>query len=329
MSANKDLVLELIRNCEDYISGQEICEKLGVSRTAVWKNINELREDGYVIEAGRNKGYRLLMNTTNLSGTEILFGIKNDEIGRQIVVLDETDSTNNEVKRRAEQGAAGGLLVVSDSQTGGRGRRGRGWSSPKGSNVYMSLLLRPDFLPERASMLTLVTAMAVCEAVHAVTGIDAQIKWPNDVVAGGKKLCGILTEMSAEADYINYVVIGIGINTNVTEFPEEIKNTATSLLLESKGIVDRNRIIAEFCNCFAQKYDLFRQKKDMTLLLKSYNKSLVNRGREVRILDPGGEYEGVSEGIDAEGRLIVRKEDGSAVKILSGEVSVRGVYGYV
>lgn len=329
LNSNKDRVLELIRDCEDYISGQEICEKLGISRTAVWKNINLLKEEGYVIEAVRNKGYRLVMNTSQLSRAEIILGMNTKEIGRKLVVTEELDSTNNEVKRMAEQGAENGLLVVSNSQTAGKGRRGRYWESPKGSNIYMSLLLRPGFLPERASMLTLVAALAVREAVFYVTGISTQIKWPNDLVYKGKKICGILTEMSAEADYINHVVIGIGINTNIKEFPEEIRKTATSLLLESGKNIDRNSLISAFCNSFERKYECFKEKKNMTLLLDEYNENLVNNGRVVRIIESSGEYEGISKGIDEEGKLTVKIEDGTVKRIMSGEVSVRGVYGYV
>lgn len=329
LDSNKDRVLALIRDCEDYISGQEICEKLDVSRTAVWKNINLLKEEGYVIEAVRNKGYRLVMNTTQLSRAEISLGLNTREIGHKLVVAGELDSTNNEVRRMAEQGAENGLLMVSDSQTAGKGRRGRKWTSPRGSNIYMSLLLRPRFLPDRASMLTLVAAMAVREAILSVTGVSTRIKWPNDLVHEGKKVCGILTEMSAEADYINYVVIGIGINVNIREFPEEIRKTATSLLLETGKNVDRNKIISAFCNSFEGKYGLFTEMEDMTLLLDEYNENLVNNGRGVRIIEPSGEYEGVSEGIDREGKLAVRKEDGTVTRVLSGEVSVRGVYGYV
>lgn len=329
LNSNKDRVLALIRDCEDYISGQEICEKLDVSRTAVWKNINLLKEEGYVIEAVRNKGYRLVMNTTRLSRPEVILGLDTEEIGRNLVVAEEMDSTNNELKRMAEQGAESGFLVVSDSQTAGKGRRGRNWASPKGSNIYMSLLLRPGFLPDRASMLTLVAALAVREAILLVTGISTQIKWPNDLVYEGKKVCGILTEMSAEADYIHYVVIGIGINVNIKEFPEEIRRTATSLMLESGKKVDRNKIISAFCNSFEKKYERFVEMEDMTLLLNEYNENLVNNGRSVRIIEPSGEYEGVSEGIDKEGKLTVKKEDGTVTKVMSGEVSVRGVYGYV
>lgn len=325
----KDKILELIKNCNGYISGQQICEALDISRTAVWKHINTLKEEGYVIEAVRNKGYRLVMNTGKLSKAGILSGLSTETVGRNLVVFDEIDSTNNEAKRMAENGAMAGTLVISDSQTAGKGRRGRNWSSPRGSSIYMTLMMRPDINPVKAPMLTLVAAMAARMAVYDASGIQSMIKWPNDLVCNGKKICGILTEMSAEPDFINYVVIGIGINVNIEGFPDEIKDMATSLKIESGHDVDRNHIISEFCNYFEGFYDKFINGGGMKMLTEEYNANLINCGRQIRVLDPSGEFTGISEGINENGELKVIKEDGSAVTVMSGEVSVRGVYGYV
>lgn len=324
----KDKILELIKNCNGYISGQQICEELDISRTAVWKHINMLKEEGYVIEAVRNKGYRLVMSTGNLSKAGILSELNTETVGRNLVVLDKIDSTNNEAKRMAENGAAAGTLVISDSQTAGKGRRGRSWSSPDGSSIYMTLMMRPDINPVKAPMLTLVAAMAVRKAVHEASGIQSMIKWPNDLVCNGKKICGILTEMSAEPDFINYVVIGIGINVNIEGFPDEIKDTATSLKIESGHYIDRNHIISEFCNYFESYYNKFTGS-GMKMLTEEYNANLINFGRHIRVLDPSGEFTGISKGINENGELLVVKEDGSTVTVMSGEVSVRGVYGYV
>lgn len=327
--SNKEKVLELLQGENEYISGQEICEKLNISRTAVWKHINLLKEEGYVIEAVRNRGYRVVMNTTQITKGGVLLGLKTETIGRNLLVYEEIDSTNNQAKKMAEDGAKDGTLLVSDSQTAGKGRRGRVWTSPKGSSIYMTLLIRPNFNPQQASMLTLVAAMAVRKAIESTAKVQTQIKWPNDLVCNGKKVCGILTEMSAEPDFINYVVIGIGINVNMTDFPEEIRNTATSLKIEKQESVDRNRIIAEFCNWFEKYYEIFQKKNNLEDLVDEYNRHLVNRGRMVRIIEPKGDYEALSDGINENGELIVKREDGTIEQIMSGEVSVRGVYGYV
>jgi BirA family biotin operon repressor/biotin-[acetyl-CoA-carboxylase] ligase len=326
---NKNRVLELIKGCDGYISGQQICEQLNISRTAVWKNINLLKKEGYVIEAVRNKGYHLVMNTDRLSDVEIGMNVAAKFIGKKLLVFDEIDSTNNEAKRMAENGAAEGTLVISDSQTAGKGRRGRSWSSPKGSSIYMTLLLRPKLSPQYASMLTLAAAMAVRAALSDAAGVESMIKWPNDLVVNGRKICGILTEMSADPDDINYVVIGIGINVNMKEFPQDIEKTATSVCMEKGKPADRNRIIAAFCNYFENYYERFLKGCGMKLLMDEYNKYLINTGRTIRVLDPAGEYTGISSGINDNGELIVKKEDGTFVTVMSGEVSVRGVYGYV
>lgn len=325
----KGKILAFLKCSKDYVSGQEISQKLNVSRTAVWKHINNLRKEGYVIDAIKNKGYRLLMPTDRISAAEITQGLSTSEIGRRLVVLDEVDSTNNEAKRQAECGACSGTIIISEKQTAGKGRRGRNWTSPKDCSVFMTVLLKPDMPPSRASMLTLVAAMAVRHAVYEVSGVEAMIKWPNDLVCDGKKICGILTEMSAEMDYINYVIIGIGINVNMEEFPEEIADKASSLSLCCGKRLDRNRIIASFCNAFERVYARFMPDCDMKNLMEEYNAVLVNLGKPVRVMDMENVCEGISEGINEKGELLVRKADGTVERILSGEVSVRGVYGYV
>ena len=232
------------------------------------------------------------------------------------------------MKRRAEAGAGHGLLAVSEVQTAGRGRMGRPWSSPAGSGIWMSLLLRPALSPIQASGLTLVMALAVREAIMAMTGADCGIKWPNDIVSEGKKVCGILTEMSAEPDRINHVVIGVGINVTDDSFPEEIRDRAISVWQICGQKIRRAELIAEILKRFEHFYDLYLQNGNMSALLEEYNAALINRGRKVRVLDPAGEYEAVAEGINASGGLIVEK-DGQRKEVISGEVSVRGVYGYV
>ena len=323
-------ILQVLRETDGFVSGQNICRKLAVTRTAVWKAIGQLREEGYVIEAVPNKGYRLKSSPDSISAAEIGSRLTTRWAGLPTVFLKKIDSTNNEAKRRAEKGAVHGSLFVAEEQDAGKGRRGRSWESPVGSAIAMSLLLKPWFSPGSASMLTLVAAMAVADGIRAVTGLETGIKWPNDIVINGKKVCGILTEMSAEMDCINYVVIGIGINVNVTEFPEEIRDRATSILLETGEQVCRAEIIAQILSAFERYYELFLETEDLTLLKQVYEERLVNLGKPVCVLDPKGEWKGEARGIDEKGRLLVKAEtDGEVRAVESGEVSVRGVYGYV
>ena len=322
-------ILALLREKDGYISGQELCDRFGVSRTAVWKAINQLKENGYEIEAVSNKGYHLVSQKDILTQNEINSRMSTKWIGKELYYYETTGSTNVDVKRLLEDGAKEGVLVVGGEQTQGRGRRGRGWQSPPHTNIYMSLGLRPDYQPDLAPMVTLIQAMAVAKAVDDVCQIKTQIKWPNDVVINGKKICGILTEMSAETGYIQYVVIGTGINVNIKEFPDEIKETATSLCLEKGEMVLRAPIIAKTMEYFEEYYDKFLQTKDLSLLVEEYNSILVNTGNKVKVLEPNNEYEAIAKGIDEKGQLIVEKADGTIEYVYAGEVSVRGVYGYV
>lgn len=193
----------------------------------------------------------------------------------------------------------------------------------------MTLILRPEFEPHRASMLTLVTALAVSDAIRSLTGLEAVIKWPNDIVCGGKKVVGILTEMSTEAEWIRYVIVGIGINVNMDGFPGELGKTATSLKLELGRGVKRSPLVAAVMNAFEKYYALFEKAGDLSGLVDTYNLWSANTGRQVRVLDPAGEYQGEALGIDSQGALLVKCSEGEVKSVISGEVSVRGVYGYV
>lgn len=248
--------------------------------------------------------------------------------GRRVHFFEELGSTNTQAKLEAESGAAEGTLVVADMQTAGRGRRGRSWSSPAGTNVYFTLILKPAYVPDKASMVTLVMALAVAEGISGTCGLRAEIKWPNDVVVNGKKVCGILTEMSAEHGVINHVVIGVGVNVGLQEFPPEIVS-ASSLQAECGREVSRTELLANIMKSFEKYYESFRQNADLSDILDPYNALLVNRDREVRVLDPKGEFQGVARGIDGRGKLLVEREDGSIAEVYAGEVSVRGIYGYI
>jgi BirA family biotin operon repressor/biotin-[acetyl-CoA-carboxylase] ligase len=330
-----DEILKRLRSAEGYVSGQELCEYYGVSRTAIWKAIKQLESEGYIIEAQNNKGYRLVEDSSAdvFSKVEIESYMDTKWVGKKLVFHKETGSTNLDAKKLADEGAASGALVVADMQTAGRGRRGRDWVSPAGKDIYMTLMLRPECRPDKASALTLVMALAVLEGIQDVVKMPNDtslgIKWPNDIVINNKKTCGILTEMSAELDGIHYVVIGVGINVNQTEFAEDIRNTATSMYIESGEKINRSKLVARVMHYFEEDYEIFANTWDLTGLVDKYNKYLVNCGKEVRVLDPKGEYDAYAEGINENGELIVkRKDNNETVLVYAGEVSVRGVYGY-
>ena len=326
-------MIRLLREKKDYISGQELCDRFQVSRTAIWKIINQLKEEGYVIESKQNRGYRLLESPDIMEAYELESRMCTKWAGRKVFYKKETGSTNIDCKLLAGQGAPHGALAVTERQVSGRGRRGRGWESPAGESIYMSILCRPDFPPDRAPMLTLVMGVSVAQAVEKYTGLPAKIKWPNDVVVNGKKICGILTEMEMglETKEIQYLVIGVGINVNNEAFPEELRDKATSLLLESGGKehkIYRAPLVQHVMEAFEKNYELFLRTLDLSLLKDVYNAFLVSRDAPVKVLDPKGEYTGIARQIDDAGDLLVETEDGEVKKVYSGEVSVRGLYGY-
>lgn len=250
-------------------------------------------------------------------------------LGKKVYYYEKTGSTNLDAKQLAEDGAPHGTLVVAEEQTDARGRRGRSWQAPAGSNLYFSLVLRPNFPAEHASMLTLVMAVSVARAVREQCGLKAEIKWPNDIVVNKRKVCGILTEMTLEARAIGYVIVGVGINVNQKEFPEDIRETATSLSRESGNVFSREELLQRIMEFFEADYETFLKTENMALLMDTYNSWLVNKGVQVKVLEPSGEYAGTAQGINENGELLVERENGHLEAVYAGEVSVRGIYGYV
>ena len=271
---------------------------------------------------------------------------------RNCIHKEITDSTSNDISRLALAGAPEGTVVVADMQTAGKGRRGRSWETESGTSLLFSLLLRPTIAPDTAPQLTLLMAMAVTKVIRELTGLSAQIKWPNDVVVNAKKVCGILTEMRLKDSAVDYVVVGTGVNVNQTSIPVELENSATSLLLEKiKQVVsDENRgariddktaaadceerfdkegLLDAILRAFEEYYERFLQTEDLTEMMSEYNKWLVSLDKEVKVLDPKGEFTGISKGINEKGELLVELPDGEVKAIYAGEVSVRGLYGYV
>ena len=329
MKKMKAEVLKMLRESDGYVSGQQICERFGVSRTAVWKAIRRLQEEGYQVEAVRNRGYRIVDSPDVMTKEELESLMKTRWAGKNIVYYAETDSTNLRIKQLGDEGAPEGTLAVADHQSAGRGRRGRSWDSPAGSSIYMSVLLRPKIAPDRAPMLTLVMACSVAEGIMDCEDVKVQIKWPNDIIINGKKLVGILTEMSTQIDYINHVTVGVGINVNMTGFPEELRATATSLRIETGHVVKRAPLIAAVMERLETNYEVFMKTEDMSGLMEKYSSLLVNREKEVMVLGAREQYRAYALGINNTGELIVRRDDGTEEAVYAGEVSVRGVYGYV
>lgn len=324
----KGQILKMLLETEDYVSGQKLCESFGVSRTAVWKAVNQLKEEGYEIESVTKKGYRIV-SSPDLVTKEAIEGKMNTKVlGRKVVYHEVVDSTNNIAKELSEQKDSHGTLCTAEIQNGGKGRRGRSFYSPAGSGIWMSLLLKPDMTPQAASMLTPLAALAVVRGIlEEEKDLDLKIKWPNDIIYKKKKLCGILTEMGAEPDCIHYVVVGIGINVNTIEFPKEIQEVATSLYLATGKNTDRSSLICRIMKHFEEYYERFLEAKSLAPFVEEYNALLVNRGEEVKV-SGSEELSGTALGINETGELLVETKEG-VVPVLSGEVSVRGIYGYV
>ena len=256
--------------------------------------------------------------------------LKTKWIGKKIFFYDSIDSTNARAKEEAKQGVPGGTLFVAEGQTAGRGRRGRDWESPAGKNIYFTLLLKPDCVPNQAAMLTLVMAMAVAEAIErSVQTGTVRIKWPNDIVINGRKVCGILTEMGLKGTAIDYVAVGVGLNVYRQKFGPELADKAADIETLCGKKISRSALLVDILEIFEEKYAVFQKDLSLARLKCGYDKILVNRGLEVRVLDPKGEYSGIALGITDTGELLVRQSDGSVTEVYAGEVSVRGICGYV
>lgn len=324
----KEEVLRYLKAQADYVSGEEISKNLGVTRASIWKIMNKLKEEGYQIKSSTKKGYKLIETPNVITKEEVNDIITTKNLGCDIRYFDIVDSTNEEVKRLARAGAIEGLTVIADKQIAGKGRLGRVWDSPGETNIFMSILLRPRIKPDKASQVTLIAGLAMCEAIREVTKLDAKIKWPNDIVVNGKKVCGILTEMSAEMDGINYIVVGIGVNVNNTNFPGNLPY-ATSLKLEGDMEYPRREIIKVFLEKFEPYYMAYKEAPTLEMILPAYKRYCITLADKVKIIDSIKEYIATPLDISIDGSLIVKTEDGEEKTIFSGEVSVRGIYGYV
>lgn len=328
----KEQVLALLTAQEGgYISGEAMSRALGISRAAVWKDIDALRKEGCEITAAPRRGYRLENDPDRLTEGTILPFLADPAGTERLICLDTVDSTNNYAKTLAMRAAAERTAITADEQTGGRGRLGRSFQSPKGKGIYLTMLFRPDISPARAATLTACTAVAVCEGIEAAVGISPGIKWTNDIVLGDKKLCGILTEMALEGETgaLQYIVTGIGINVNHTpeDFSPEVRPIAASLRQQLGRPVPRGRLCACVINALDDMYsDWLSGGGDHR---ERYRRRCLTLGKPVRILRGDQAREAFAEDIDDDFGLIVRYPDGHRETVSSGEVSVRGLYGYI
>lgn len=326
----KDKIIEILRdNKELFISGQDISDRLKVSRTSVWKHISKLKEEGYVIESVSRKGYKLLESPDILDPKLIDKLLNTKYIGRNIYNYDSIDSTNREAKNIA-QNVEKGTIILAEEQLKGKGRLGRRWTSTKGKGIWMSIILKPDISPSEAPKITQIAAAAVSSSIESI-GIDNKIKWPNDIVVNGKKTCGILTEMSGEMNRINYIVIGIGVNVNLEkeDFPQELKDMATSLRIEKEENINRIELAAKILNKIEYLYEdfIYTGSIENSINICKKNSALIDK--RVKLINGNNIKEARALNIDDEGRLIVRYDDGNIEEIISGEISIRGTKGYV
>lgn len=320
MTTKGQLLNYLKSNKEIWISGESVSKELNVSRAAISKHISTLKKAGYQIDSLKGKGY-LFKESDILLPEEIYEELNTKTMGQSVVFFDETDSTNTRARELAENGAKEGTLVIAESQSKGRGRKGRSWYTDKGEGIFLSLVLRPKLTPSEVAITTLMTAVAMVEALKSVTDADPAIKWPNDLLIGGKKICGILTELSTEMDAVNYIIVGLGININSREenFPEEIKDIATSLYMETGVKYHRKDITKRFLESFEYYYEILN-RRDFGTILDAWKANSDTIGRRVEIDIFDRKITGMVEDIESSGELKVLTDDGDIERIISGDV---------
>jgi BirA family biotin operon repressor/biotin-[acetyl-CoA-carboxylase] ligase len=314
-----------------FISGETISSSMGITRAAIWKHIKSLLHEGFIIETKPRLGYRLVRIPDILDRTALLESIDTIIMGRNLEIYDIIDSTNNRARELALADAPEGTLIVAETQLKGRGRLGRSWISPKGKGIWMSLVLRPDIPPDKAPGITTLVAVAIRRVLNQLTGLDIGIKWPNDIIVNGRKVCGILTEMHGDMDKIYYIVVGIGINANLEEsdFPAELTKTATSLYISTGQTVDRRSVIVQIMKEIENIYYQYIKYGNFEAILDECRRYSVTLNKPVIVIGRDEEFEGFAINFDTDGSLLVKKQDGTITKVISGDVSVRGREGYV
>lgn len=313
----RDKILEFLKKKSEYASGEEISERLGISRQALWKHIQELRDTGYDIVAVPHLGYQLLSSPDRLLAGEISHGLNTKFIGRKICYLETAPSTMGIAAQMGMSGCPEGAVVVAEAQTRGKGRLGRAWISPKYQGIYLSLVLRPKLMPAQSPILTLMAAVSICEAIKETCGLDAKIKWPNDILIHNKKVGGILTELSAETDEIRFIVIGIGLNVNNDR--KMLVEGATSLKEQMREEVNRIVLLQEILRRIESNY-LILQKKTAKAIIDKWRLFNLTLGRRIKVISHGEHLEGEAVGIDTDGGLLLRRDSGLTQKVMAGDV---------
>ncbi|MFA5362272.1 MAG: biotin--[acetyl-CoA-carboxylase] ligase [Candidatus Omnitrophota bacterium] len=312
-----DRILEFLYKKEGYVSGEDISHQIGITRQALWKHIHELKELGYDIAALPHQGYRVVASPDRLFPFEIQLRLDTKVLGRKILYFETLVSTMEIAFQHAAAHAPEGTLVVAETQTKGKGRLGRNWFSPKYKGIYLSLVLRPEIAPREASILTLLAAVSICEAVRNTTGIDAQIKWPNDIIIHNKKAGGILTEISAEMDKVFFIIIGMGLNVNNDK--RSLYPGSTSLREHRKEEISRLAVACEILRRIEDNY-LFFKRNGSQRILESWRDLNITLGRRVRVVSHKEQVEGEAVDIDSDGGLLVRGDSGLLEKFLAGDI---------
>jgi BirA family biotin operon repressor/biotin-[acetyl-CoA-carboxylase] ligase len=320
--ALKNKVLELLRQQDDYVSGEHLSRKLKISRAGIWKNIGQLRKCGYDIEAVSHNGYRLIAVPDKLFPDEIRYGLGSKCMGTRIHHFEELPSTMDYAVQVGLAGAPEGTLICAEAQSAGRGRLGRKWQSPKTGGLYFSIILRPNVPLNGVAVITLMSAVAVCEAMRKSANVDAKIKWPNDILIDGKKCAGILTEMNAEMDRIRFLVLGVGININTNG--KQLLAQATSLRKHTGKKHERVKVLQEVLGCLEDWYGLILRVGNAPVL-ERWRQLSMTLGQEISITDQAGTLTGQAVDIDENGGLLVRQKNGTVVKRMSGEVEIKSI----
>lgn len=318
-------LLEAFTNANgEFLSGQALADILGCSRTAIWKHIEELRKDGFILEAVRKKGYRIVSTLDNVSENEIRLGLQTNKLGKTIHYLESTESTQKIAHQLSQDGCPEGTIVIAEEQTNGRGRLTRHWHSPKQTGIWMSVVLRPNLPPHKAPQFTLITAVAVVQAIEDLCDIHPEIKWPNDILIDGKKVTGILTELQADSDKIHSIIIGIGINVNQSkdQFPNELHSIATSLAIESGEKIVRAALIQKILANLERYYQVYLEQgfTPLKILWESYAISI---GKEIIARTISGDITGKAIGISNEGVLKIQDHNGQIHDIYSADIEVK------
>jgi BirA family biotin operon repressor/biotin-[acetyl-CoA-carboxylase] ligase len=314
-------VLAYLKKTNDYVSGDHMSSNMGISRTAIWKYINHLEQLGYTISKLKGKGYRLATSPDKLFAWEIDQHLNTEVIGKKVIYKDVLDSTNTFAFKLALGGEPEGTCIIAETQKTGKGRLGRKWFSPVGKNLYMSVVLRPHIPPSRVYPITFLSSLAVYDTIKAVTDVEPILKWPNDVLVAGKKVCGTLLELSTEADMVRFVIVGIGFNINMEEHEvdEEIKDKATSLLMLTKKPFERSMVCGILLTNLERYYTIFRKKGSEEICSIWEDRAMI-KGKYLEITQMGEIYKGISEGIDRDGGILLAI-DGATKKIIAGDVS--------